>query len=396
VRARPRRCAALLALGLALGGAAPLRGQSVKVSVPLAELEAAVRRDSLDPVAHYNVAMGYWSKRRLDEAATELRQALELDSQFAAAYLALAMVPYARPDDYWRRLSKDKAVAEAVATESARDYRRAFLIDPLVDLRMLAMTSRPYALDWDDLAVFGFLYGDYRHARLALHEGKYEQAFGALDGLTRKFKVDRSIDSVPAALAWNHALAAMHSGRDSLALRDVESLVRREERRAAGDSLQRLPLAANGFRYVLACLKVRVGDADGAIRLLHEVLGEDVGHYMAHVQLARIYEEREAWPEAIAERRLAAETNAEDAAMRLELGITLAAAGSYEEADSLLGELSDSHPRDPRVWYALGEVRLRRGRSAEARRAFERYLAIAPSRWARQIALVRQQLAGLP
>jgi hypothetical protein len=54
----------------------PLSAQGARLLVPLPELEARVSRDSLDPMVHYDVALGYWVGRRFDDAERALRRAV--------------------------------------------------------------------------------------------------------------------------------------------------------------------------------------------------------------------------------------------------------------------------------------------------------------------------------
>jgi hypothetical protein len=51
-----------------------------------------------------------------------------------------------------------------------------------------------------------------------------------------------------------------------------------------------------------------------------------------------------------------------------------------------------TNPRDPYAPYLAGITALRLNRMQEARQAFERFLSLAPSRYAIQIGEVRDQL----
>ena len=87
-----RWCLAASLAGLLAG---PASAQKLKIDTPLGELEKRARTDSNDAVAHYNLALGYWSKKRWDEADASLKRAAALDSRFAPIDLAIAYLPLA-------------------------------------------------------------------------------------------------------------------------------------------------------------------------------------------------------------------------------------------------------------------------------------------------------------
>jgi Flp pilus assembly protein TadD len=79
----------------------------------------------------------------------------------------------------------------------------------------------------------------------------------------------------------------------------------------------------------------------------------------------------------------------------MDLGVTLANAGRMADARASLEEALAANPRDPRVPYYLGVVAADLGDRDSARSAFERFVAMAPSRFDRQIAVARQRLTAL-
>jgi Tfp pilus assembly protein PilF len=100
-RTARRLClAALLALGRA--PALPAQQPDRKPPPPIDTLEARVRADSNDAVVHYELAMGYWSAKRWDDADRTLHQAVSLAPQYSEAYLALSALTFARGEKYWK------------------------------------------------------------------------------------------------------------------------------------------------------------------------------------------------------------------------------------------------------------------------------------------------------
>ena len=101
------------------------------------------------------------------------------------------------------------------------------------------------------------------------------------------------------------------------------------------------------------------------------------------------------WPEAIEEFREAVSTNPDDASLLLDLGVVLREAGQRAEAADLLRRAESANPRDSRVPYHLGITLQEAQDTVAARAEFQRFLALAPSRYDREIADARQRLAAL-
>ena len=186
------------------------------------------------------------------------------------------------------------------------------------------------------------------------------------------------------------------SGIDDLAQREVVDIVRGLLRIAAArvgsDSADVLPTDVTFIRYSLAVLYHRAGDRETAAQLYREVLAEDIGNYMAHVQLARIHEVNGDTAAALRERRAAADANPEDHSLLRDLGVALQRAGQPAQAEEALRQARALNRRDPLVHYQLGVLLDERGSRDSARTALETFLRVAPSGWATRIADARQRL----
>jgi len=371
----------------------PIAAQKLEVNTALASLEEAARRDSNDAAAQYNLALGYWSKRKWDQVDSALQRALTIDPRFASAYLALAFLPHAS-GKFW----KERIVVmgggwelhfysapDSVVREFDRLYRRAFMIEPLVDIRIQVATEyRGGHIDAFDRALYAY------------NDGKWEDAyerFGALIGDSTRYRAERG--KLYEQILWYHALAAARLQKFADGIGDLHRLVTRSENREASDTVYRWPLRTNEYRYTLAYLTQRAGDPNGAVRLYQDALTNDLGLYMAHVRVGDIYEAAGMFDQAIAARRNALNANPDDPSLLLDLGKTLANAARWAEAEQPLTESAAANPRDPRVPFFLGLVLERLGRKDEARAAFTRFIAIAPSRYERQIVVAKQHLAAL-
>jgi Flp pilus assembly protein TadD len=382
-----------LPIAMIAAGAMPAAGQKLKVSTPVATLQEAVRRDSTDAAAHYNLALGYWSKERWNSADSTLQRALAIDSRFAAAYLALAYLPRASGKfwkervivlgDGWRLYLY--SASDSVVEQFNRLVRRAFMIDPLVDVRIKVATE--YRAGHID---------DFDRALYAYNDSKWEEAyrrFGELIADSMDYRGERG--TLFEQVLWYHSLAAARLLKHDDAIRSLEALVQRSQHKEASDTLYRWPLRTSEYRYVLAFMRQRAGDPNAAIRGYEEAVTEDIGLYMAHVRVADIYEGAAMWTQAVLARRNAINANPDDPSLVLDLGKTLANAGRWAEAEPPLREAVSASPADSRPHLFLGLVLAQVGKKDEARTELERFISLAPSRYERQIALAKQRLDAL-
>ncbi len=375
-----------MALGLLLLAVArPVAAQKVEVTESLEELQARAVRDSDDAVAHYNLAMGYWSKKRYADAEASLRTATQIDPQFADAFLALAVVRN-WDNDYWKQMRKEKGDSAVKNASRISDgyYRRAFMLDPLVNIKILGGTYRFNA------------HNRFLNAFEDLVEGKYDKAYETLDKEMKYWGGSGGVDSVPAIVVWLHGLSAARINQYDAAIHDMENMLHRVQV-AAGkkDSTEEVPLIANEFRYLMAAMHQKAGRTDQAIQLYQDVAQNDVGNYMAHVQLARIYEAGKDYPHAVQERTNAINANPDDPSLLLDLGITLGKSGDMAQAETNLQSAVTGNPRDARALFWLGLAQMEQGKKPEAKASFTRFLGIAPSRYDRQIATAKDRLAQL-
>lgn len=382
-RSRLRACAILL--GIAVAGT-PLAGQSIRLAVPFNQLEARALQDSADARVLYDYAVGLMSRERYAAADSVLRRAVSLNPQLADGWFALGLVR-GRDRRFWNDLRRTgDAAVTAERVRRAGMTRKAFLVDPFVDVRLLATVVQrpPFYPDVFVLSLSAFL------------EGDYGVAFYYSDMAFRHF-VQRttSYDSLPPLLLWVHGLAAARSARYREALIDIQALLNLSQARERNDSTFAVPLNTNEYRYMLAAVHQKLQENTLAIRMYEGVLANDVGNYMVHVQLARIHEAERGWMDAIRHRRLAVEVNPEDHSLRYDLGLTLSRAERWAEAEEPLEEAVRMQPAYPSTHWALGVVKLKLGKTGEARASLNRFIELAPSRDPQLIEDARRRLAEL-
>ncbi|HEX4632542.1 MAG TPA: hypothetical protein VH163_01835, partial [Gemmatimonadales bacterium] len=105
----------------------------------MGDLEVAVKKDSNDPVLHYNLAQAYARAQRGREAKQQYLAAMRIDDQFEPAVTALAMMAQNdRPILLILRLGNGYVLIGGHPNphdSTLMLVRRAFALDPIQDLR---------------------------------------------------------------------------------------------------------------------------------------------------------------------------------------------------------------------------------------------------------------------
>ncbi|MGE5759124.1 MAG: tetratricopeptide repeat protein [Gemmatimonadota bacterium] len=389
-----RRSAVVLVIAVCCS---PQLSAQVEQPVPLAELEAAARRDSLDVETLYRLALRYDLINRFDDAERVARDAVGIDPRCARAWLLLANLPYDRRPKLWDEVRKQKVPPawQAAVVESDRLERRAFLIDPLVDFRVKGAPPP----NQDIVAIPD--YGEYTTVYLLVlgvseFGWRYELSYNALDLYAQRAYKNQPIDSIPSGVFLWRGLAAAHLGSYNRAVADVQVLLDRSLKHEAGDSLIQVDLGTNDYRYLLALFKQRLHRPADAMALYQEALASDLGLYMAHVRLAQLYAEHQMWAQAVEESRRAVTANPDDPSLLVDLAEMLRDGGRLVEAEEAFRQAAQANARNPRVSYELGLVEQQVGNPAAAKEALTRFVAIAPSGMSTEIADAKQRLAALP
>jgi len=381
------------ALTITLGLAAPLHAQKLSINAKLEDLQAAAVKDSADPAAHYNLAMGYWSKKKYAQADSALQRAVAIDPQFADGFLALSVV-HDQDDGFWQQIRKEKGDSgiRARIREEERYYRKAFLLDPLVDVRVLATSEYfTYLAELSSIVHLNFV-----DATKDFVEGRYDKAYSEFDK-ERTFwgGGNGKTNALANQIIWYHALSAAHTNQFPAAESDMDVVIENTNKLIKSDSGRVVPLLQNEYRYMKATFQLRDNHAELALPLFQQVAQDDIGNYMAHVQMARIYESQRDYANALKERTYALNANPEDPSLMLDRGITLGKSGNMVEAETQLLAARDANPRDvrPIFWLAIAEAE--QGKKDKAREDFSTFLSRAPSRYDRQIAMAKDRLAKL-
>lgn len=392
---RPAR--SLFALAIAATMTTACAGSTRLVSTPTPQLEARVAKDSLDAMAHYELAMARWSDGNYDEAGAELREAVALDPKSAPAYLALGYLPFARRPALWDEVPNDKVPAEwKDSVRQAESYRRrALILNPLVNMKIVRAVEPKLAEIHMDPTVYQTIWGGFDD----YNEGHYDKAYTELSNLMKMLTMRATAgenavrwDSLPDILFWYQGLAAAQTNRYGVALQNINRVLeRRKTLEKDKDLLIFAPLGTGQLRYLMGVIQQRGGFTDAAEENFKAALTEDLSLYMAHVRLADLYENQGHLRQAVQERRRATDANPEDASLFVDLGKTLLAADSTAGAIDAFRTAIRLEPRMPEAYYQLGRA-LATLKDPGASEPLDHFIACAPSAMASEVADARAML----
>lgn len=349
----------------------------------VAPLELRARADSNDPLALYDLAHAYLNSGRTDEAQRLLETAVQIDGEFAAAYALLARIRVIRSGA--NGVFSDRfAVAHPSALAGSPDsatllFRRSALLEPMQELDPPAGLEQPAS--WRS-PLWGALQ-EFWHGRFDQSAAKLEVAIA---------KADRKHHEPPPVALWYHALSEYSLQHVDSSIVDLERLldaIRIDSSLVQQSTNQRV-------RYALAYLHQQVGHTQVAESLYQQVIEHDLSLDLAHMQLARLYETAERWPDAVRERRAALMIAPDDPTFLYDLGVTLLEARQLGDAAETLRRVIARCPRNTRAYYALGLVLERMQQPQSAGEAYDRFLQLAPSRYADMIADAKARREHLP
>ena len=351
----------------------------------LGELEARARADSNDPQAYFEWANALAKDGRYVVAEGVLRTAVQIDPQYAPALMLLARANDSKVTGLLAVSGRRIVImrVDPQAGETALLRRRAFLIDPLVEVGTPSREQLP--TKWR--GTLGPALQEYEAAHWA------QAAAGFQTVIARTVRPTDSTKVPPVAL-WYRAGCALKVNEYDTAIHYLQWLHRLRMQDSASERNWN-PFAGEELRYVIAYVHQLAGRWDEAIMRYQELLEQNLGLDGAHTHLAEIYEAQGRLNDAVWERVRAIQSNPDATSLYFNLGATLVAAGRYEEAVASLKKYVDSYPRDARAFYLIGASYMNLGNSASAQTALKSFLAMAPSRYAAQIEDANRRLTTL-
>ena len=357
---------------------------AVAQQLTVQEQEAAVQRDSNDPVVHFNLGQAYARGGRGQDAKRQYLQAIRIDGQFAPAYTALARMTLAGGFAF-RIRGRYYLIGGRPSSDSALMMRqRAFMLDPIEELRGPdEYAFPPYWRATIDRAMRHYRDGDYRFAR------------DQFDSVIAKMRAQQDSDPRLISVQWYDLLASVQVNDYPHAIDEGEAMLDRVLRAEAADSAHPSERLSHECEWVLAHLNEKAARYQEAERLYRRAVEDNLGQYMAHVELANIYEAENRVEDAVVERQAALAADVGDAAVELQAGLTYQSAGRFAQADTVLRQAIADNPRETRSYYVLGLVDIRLGRTEDAKKFLDQFIALAPSRYTAMLSDARSQRAAL-
>lgn len=355
-----------LAILMLTSAATPASAQKPLPS--LTTLEGWVRAgDSLDAAIQFQLALRYEEARRYDDEERALRTAIAADPRSSPSWRWLGDLPYVRDKKLAKQEERHQVPPDRVSTvDSAERFRtRAFTLDP-----------------------FGQDLADY-------FDERYDRSFVEMDFYLIHQYHNTPLDSVPSELLFYHGLTATRAGRYDKAANDFQVLVKRGISMEQPDTVLRVPLDANAYRYVLAIIKERSNKPVDAIQLYHDIIARDLGFYMAYAHLSQLYRQYKMWDSATVEAQAAVDANPDDPSLLVDLGAIERDSGHLPDAAASLEKAVALDPRYPEAYYRLGVVLQELHRLDNSRTALQHFVAVAPSRLETEIIDAKQRLDSL-
>jgi tetratricopeptide (TPR) repeat protein len=337
-------------------------------------------------VAYFEWASALAKDGRYVVADGVLRTAVQIDPQYAPALMLLARANDSRVTGLLAVTNGRHIVIMRVdpqSGETALLRRRAFLIDPLVEVGTPTREQLPSK--WR--GTLGPAMREYEAAHWA------EAAAGFQTVIDRTVRPTDSTKVPPVAL-WYGARCALKLNEFDTAISYLQWLHRLRMKDSASERNWN-PFAGEELRYILAYVHQQAGRWDEAITRYQELLEQNLGLDGAHTHLAEIYEAQGRLNDAVWERVRAIQSNPDATSLYFNLGATLIAAGRYEEAIASLKKYVESYPRDARAFYLIGASHMNLGNTASAQTALKSFLTIAPSRYTAQIEDAKRRLTAL-
>ncbi len=360
----------------------------IEIAESIEELQQRVFADSNDPIAYYNLSLGYISKKKYESAQAALDQALTIDPGFAEAHFAKYCVSYLQNRDKYDRQSDDKRMRDTSILVKTIDghLTKAQLNNPFFDWRIatILLKSRPSSND-PEVQAFIDAYYEYIVSGFRMFTlGQYAESVD---------KLSQTLEIIPnytqAYMVRGYANAQL--GRYDSAIVDFERVI---EKLDDYNKNRLLPVYINTaeIKYVEACAYVLKKDYQKAEQIFKAVLLEDFSFYMAHIQMSRMFMKLGMHKQALSEAEAAVMIRPEDPLLHYDKAIVLTALKDYEAALIEYDEVIKLNPRNCKAYYNAAILLDRIGKHDEAKPYYQKFIDMSSIRNVEFLAHARAQL----
>ncbi len=323
-------------------------GPYIKIDKSIEELQEALRADTNNAVAYYNLGIGYTAEQQYENALDYFHKALEREPHFSDAYFAIYCVEFARDKKLYAKSFEEELEPEIQKKiDEIRSYfEYAILYDPFFDWKLstLLLERRPISDNPFTQMLIDRIYEGLVQFRL----GNYEKAVKKFDYLIEKAPEFRQ--------------AYLFRGMAQAQLQNYEEAI--EDFRFLIDKLEEynkekvLPIYLNPAElyYLIAFAYIKQGSIDEAEEMFKKVIMENMGFYMAHYQISNICKMRGDYAGALKELDAAIIGNPNDAIFHFSKGVCLNTMRRDWEAIQEYKKSISINPYYPKPYYTLAVV----------------------------------------
>ncbi len=362
-------------------------GPRLIISEKIEDLEQKHLADPNDVVACYNVGLAHLSKKHYDEALGYFKQCIIKSPEFSLAHFAIYCTEY-RMD---KKLYDASVAEEPDSTMQARidsvqqHLTTAFLYDPFFDWKVatVLLEARGSTIDPLMKVLYELLYDGFE----AFFLGHYQKAVE---------KLSYSIENLPSfhQARYFRGLAYAQTKEYDAAIIDFNTLI------DSVDSYNKkkiLPvyLKTTDLYYLLGHAHFQNNEPEKARTAFQNILMQDMSYYMAHVQLARIYQSKKDYGNAIRELDAAIFTKPNDPLLYYNKGVYFSSIGKFEPSIAEYNQAIKFNPYDYKAHYNVAYIHEHLKQYDQAIKSYEEFMRLTPKREAATIQKAQAKIVEL-
>jgi tetratricopeptide (TPR) repeat protein len=346
-------------------------GPYIKINESIEELQEALRADTNNAVAYYNLGLGYTANRNYEEALNYFHKTIEREPHFSDAYFAIYCVEFARDKKLYAKAFEEEELEPEIQKkiDKIRSYfEYAILYDPFFDWKLstLLLERRPITDNPFTQMLIDRIYEGLVQFRL----GNYEKAVKEFDYL-----IEKNPEFRHAYLFRGIAQAQIQNYKE--AIENFQFLIDKLEEY---NKEKVLPVYLNPAElyYLIAFAYLRDGNLDEAEKTFKKVITENMGFYMAHYQISNICKMRGDYAGALKEINAAIIGNPNNAIFHFSKGVCLNTMRRDWEAIQEYKKAISLNPNYPKSYYTLAVVSESIGNKENAVKNYRSFIDKAP------------------
>jgi tetratricopeptide (TPR) repeat protein len=346
-------------------------GPYIKVNKSIEELQSSVQEDPNDPVAYYNLGVGYTAKKQYEEALEYFHKALEIEPHFSDAYFAIYCVEFAKDKKLYKKAFDDKEYdpeTEKKINEVRSYFNYALFYNPFFDWKIstIFLERSPYSDTPFTPMIIKIIYDGIAKFRT----GNYEKAIERFDYVIEEWPEYR----LPYFL---RGISQAQLQKYEEAIKDFRFLIDKLEEY---NKEKVLPIYLNPAElyYWIGFAYLKQEKLDKAEETFKKVIMENMGFYMAHYQISNICKMRGDYAGALKEVDAAIIAKPDDPIFHFSKGVCLNTMSRDWEAMQEYNNAISINPKFYKSYYALAIILESIGNKEEAAENYQNFIDKAP------------------